>query len=520
MMERMHFSRFLRIAVFAAAIFLLPLSASAVPFVRGDVDQNGVLDLSDPVNILLYMFTEGHGDLGCLSAADVNDTGAIDLADPIYSLGYLFAGGPPPRPPFPDCGSDPTADDLTCEVFIPCSAQEGELRSEKDRNLAPQVTEGELRELVEGNTAFALDLYGAVRDGKENLFFSPFSISMALAMLYGGARGETEAQMAQALHFTLARERLHAAFNALDLELARRGEGARGRDGEGFRLNIVNAIWGQYDYTFLDAYLDILAENYGAGLRVLDFRSAPEPSRLTINDWVSRKTEGRIPDLLPSGSITSLTRLVLTNAIYFNAAWKTPFVEEATQEGTFHLLDGTAVTVPLMHGEVEGGLASGDGYTAVELPYDGDELSMVIVLPDAGRFESVENSLTGESVRRIIDSLGGGSMNVTMPKFSFRSEFALKGALSTLGMEEAFVPDRADLSGIDGTRALFVSSVIHKAFVAVDEAGTEAAAATGVVVGVTSVPPSVVIDRPFIFFIRDIPTGAVIFIGRVLDPRG
>ncbi len=209
------------------------------------------------------------------------------------------------------------------------------LRSEKQRETSPNVNETDLTTLVDGNSAFAFDLYQALSGADGNLFYSPYSISLALVMTYAGARGETAQQMADTLHFTLANNRLPPAFNWLDIELASRGEGAEGKDEGGFRLNIVNAIWGQKDYEFLSQFLDILAENYGAGLRPLDFIKAPEESRITINNWVSEQTEGRIEDLIPQGLIDTWTRLVLTNAIYFNAAWQYPFREDMTEDGQF-----------------------------------------------------------------------------------------------------------------------------------------------------------------------------------------
>jgi len=376
--------------------------------------------------------------------------------------------------------------------------------------------------LVDDNSEFAFDLYQALKDTDGNLFYSPYSISLALAMTYAGSRGETEKQMADTLHFLLPQDRLHPVFNSLDIELTNRGEGAKGKDEEGFRLNAVNAIWGQKDFKFLSEFLDVLAENYGAGLMILDFAKSPEQSRITINEWVSDQTEGRIEDLIPQGAIDVLTRLVLTNAIYFNAAWQFPFKEDATSDGPFYLLDGGEITVPMMRQTESLGYAKGDSYQAVELPYDGQELSMVILLPRASQFEAFESSMDYQKVRGIILDLKNQQIKLTMPKFEFESEFSLKKALTTMGMPVAFSVN-ADFSGMTGNLDLSIDEVIHKAFVSVDEAGTEAAAATAVIMKLTATPGmpiEVTIDQPFIFLIRDIETGSILFVGRVLNPSG
>jgi serpin B len=395
------------------------------------------------------------------------------------------------------------------------------LKSDKERITSPDVSTSEQASLVEGNSAFAFDLYQALKGEEGNLFYSPYSISLALAMTYAGARGETAEQMADTLKFMLEQNRLHPAFNWLDAELAKRGEGAEGKDGEGFRLNIVNAIWGQKDYSFLPAFLDVLAENYGAGLRILDFINETEQSRLAINKWVSDQTEGRIEDLIPQGAIGTLTRLVLTNAIYFNAAWAYPFDKEMTADGPFYLLDGGQVIVPMMKQTESFGYTEGEGYQAVELPYDGGELSMVILLPASGNFETFEEGLQSQQVDAIINGLRHSEVTLTMPQFEFESEFSLNDTLAEMGMPIAF-SDAADFSGMTGNPELAISDVVHKAFVAVDEAGTEAAAATAVEVGLTAVPGEssvkVTLDHPFIFLIRDIETGAILFVGRVMNP--
>jgi len=405
--------------------------------------------------------------------------------------------------------------------LIACDqAAGGELLiSDKERITSPDVNPSEQALLVEGNSAFAFELYQALREQEGNLFYSPHSISVALAMTYAGARGETAQQMADTLQFLLEQERLHPAFNWLDIELASRGEGTQGKDDEGFSLNIVNAIWGQKDYGFLPAFLDVLAENYGAGLRILDFANETEKSRLIINDWVSDQTEQRIKDLIPREVLTSGTRLVLTNAIYFNAAWEYPFDEDVTADGTFYLLDDGQVIVPMMKQTESFGYTDGEGYQAVELQYDGGELSMVILLPEAGNFQAFEEGLQAQKISDIISGLQSTGVALTMPKFEFDSEFSLKDTLAGMGMPIAF-SGAADFSGMTGSPDLYIDAVLHKAFVAVDEAGTEAAAATAVIMReeAPDQQAEVTINRPFIFLIRDIETGAILFVGRVMNP--
>jgi serpin B len=396
-----------------------------------------------------------------------------------------------------------------------------ELQSDKQRVTSLVASQSDLTVLVEGNDIFAFNAYQTLKDDN-NLFFSPYSISLALAMTYAGARGDTEQQMADTLHFNLPQERLHPTFNSLDLELSRRGQGAKGKDEEGFRLNIVNAIWGQEGFTFLQDFLDILAQNYGAGIRLLDFKNAPEESRIAINNWVSDQTEGRIKNLIPQGAIDAMTRLVLTNAIYFNAAWQYPFNKEATTDGIFHLLSGSEISVLMMHQTESFAYTEGSDYQAVELLYDGSELSMLVLLPQSGQFAAFEGSLDAGKVDDIIKSLDTKKVALTMPKFKFSSDFSLKRTLSDMGMPVAFTGN-ADFSGMDGKRDLQISDVIHKAFVSVDESGTEAAAATAVIMRLTSAPIpeqiiTMTIDRPFIFLIRDIQTGTVLFIGNVTNP--
>ncbi len=400
----------------------------------------------------------------------------------------------------------------------PLNAQEA--RSDKQRITTPQVAQSDLAAQVAGNSAFAFDLYQKLRKTSGNLFYSPHSMSLALAMTHAGARNNTEAEMAQVLGY-LPQSRLHAALNLLDLELAKRGKGASGTDGQPFRLHIVNATWGQKDHRFLPTYLDTLALNYDAGLRLMDFATQPEQSRLEINAWVQRQTEDRIKDLLPPNSITEITRLVLTNAIYFNASWKTPFDPDATATETFTTQAGQQVQVPMMNGSLNASYLKGADFAAAALPYDGDEISMLIIVPDAGKLDSVEASLDSAKVQTIVTGLARSELRLKLPKFEFETPLLLKDHLQALGIKDAFSTTAADFSGIDGSRELSIGQVIHKAFVKVDEAGTEAAAATAVVMpgSATPNPPKTLhVNRPFIFLIRDHATNAVLFVGRVVDP--
>jgi len=390
------------------------------------------------------------------------------------------------------------------------------VRSSKPRDENPQVSESELAQLVQGNTEFALDLFRVLREEDGNLFFSPYSVSVALAMAYAGARDATAIEMAETLRFTLDPRRLHPAFNSLALNLARRAEES---DGE-FRLTVANSFWGQRGHPFLPYFLEVLSVNYGAGIRLVNFAKSPDASRRAINNWVSEETNGKIRDLIPPGAISDLTRLVLANAIYLKALWPEPFREELTVERPFHLLDGGERRVPTMKTLLTTYYIQGDGYQAARLPLTGG-CSMLVIVPDVARYREFEASLDAKLLETIRDSLELRRVRLFLPKFEYRSRFSLAEALSTLGMGEAFGPG-ADFSGMDGTRDLFIGAVAHQSFVAVDELGIEAAGATAVIV-VPGLPPPLPpaelrIDRPFIFLIQDHLTGAILFVGRVLDP--
>jgi serpin B len=390
-----------------------------------------------------------------------------------------------------------------------------ELRSAKQRITSPVVGSDAAATFANDNLAFSIDLYLALRTGKPgNLVFSQTSISTALAMLYAGAGTTTATQMADTLHFSLPAPRLHAAFNALEFALATPPAAGTAA---AFRLTIANSTWIQEGFTVLPTYLDTLAENYDAGLYLRDFESAPEPARAAINAWVADLTEDQIPTLFPAGSIDTLTRLVLANAVYFHGDWNVPFRKDSPN-GIFHALTGD-VTVPTMHGDHNAGIWSGPGWNAGALDYVGGTTSMIIVVPDAGTFGNFEAGLTPESLRAILaGARPGGSADLILPRFKFATDVLLNETLSAMGMPDAFSEKTADFSGITGARNLHVQDVIHKAIIAVDEKGTTASAASGVSVGIVSLPPTLVVDRPFLFFIRHNPTGAILFQGRVVDP--
>lgn len=396
--------------------------------------------------------------------------------------------------------------------------QEINLKSDLPREEPSQTALSNMAALSGSNTAFALDLYQQLRSQDGNLFYSPFSISLALAMTYAGAQGDTESQMASAMHFDLPQEDLHPAFNALNTTL----NGRVGEEGQpGFKLNIANALWGQQGFAFSPEFLDLLAVNYGAGMQAVDYAQS-EAARKTINDWVEDQTEGKIKDLIPANALNALTRLVLTNAIYFNAAWLNPFDEKATTEESFDLLDGSEVKVPMMRQTESFGYIKSEDYEAVELFYEGRQLSMVILLPDEEQFADFEQSLDAAQLQSTLDQLAVQRLDLSMPKFKIDSSFGLAATLAAMGMPDAFDVNKADFSGMTGKPDLYITDVVHKAYVNVDEEGTEAAAATGVIMGLKSMPTGepirVEVDHPFLFLIRDAETGAVLFMGRVVQP--
>jgi serpin B len=396
-------------------------------------------------------------------------------------------------------------------------------RSELAHDTNPDVAEADALALVASNTAFGLDLFKrlAAEGPDQNLVASPISATAALAMTYAGARGETATEMAAALHFDLPADKLHPAMNQLSMSLAGRNIATQKTEegDKSVRLSLVNSLWAQKNYPLVPAFLDALAVNYDAGVRLLDFMGDADSSRETINAWVGAETNDRIKDLLPSGSITSATRLVLVNALYFYGSWATAFDIEQTKTQAFHALGGD-VQAPTMHAGAELRYADGDDYQVVDVPYYGDKLAMRIVLPAAGQLDAVRAAITPAWLTGVDSAMKHRPVALSLPRFRFQwGTTSLKPALEGMGMTSAFT-DKADFSGMNAQNELSIGDVLQQAFIGVDEAGTEAAAATAVIMlgtGAPEEPATFTADRPFIFFIRD-ASGSILFAGQVTDP--
>jgi serpin B len=392
--------------------------------------------------------------------------------------------------------------------------------SSLSRNMSPSVPADDASALIAGNTAFATDLYGTLRNettfANKNLFFSPYSISAAMAMTNAGAGGTTASQLQNTMHFTLPDSRLNPAFNALDLALTSRPPTAQGQ--VPLTLDIANSMWGEQVTHFQQPFLDTLAVNYGAGVHLADFINAPDAALTAINNWVASQTANKILNLLSPNNINSATRVVLVNAVYFNAGWSMPFSPQDTVAGTFHGASGDQ-SAQMMTGTLDTSYGTGSGWQAVTLPYDGGMTFTAILPDDLATFESSFNAAT---ISSIDSSLTPAMVNLTMPKFTIPGQtFSVKQALQALGTTDLFTPAVADLTGISTDQPpLSVSDVLHQAYISVDEKGTEAAAATGVAGGTAPPPPplhvTLTLDKPFVFFIRDSATGAILFLGRYI----
>ncbi len=370
--------------------------------------------------------------------------------------------------------------------------------------------------VVAGNNKFALELYGKLESQQGNLFLSPYSISTALAMTCAGARGQTEKQMAEALCFApMKNEQFHKVFGEIIKQLNASGEKG------GYELVVANALWGQKDYKFLPEFLTLVRENYGGDLQQVDFAAQTEEVRKTINAWVESKTKDKIKELIKPGMLDSMTRLVLTNAIYFKGKWASPFKPERTQDSPFVLLDGQKVNVPTMNQTSKFGYMETNDIWVLEMPYVNNDLSMVILLPKkVDGIKDLEKELVSDNLAGWLARIHKREVQVFFPRFKMASEFGLAKVLSAMGMPDAF-SGKADFSGMTGNRDLFISAVVHKAYVDVNEEGTEAAAATGVTMKLTSIREPLPVfraDHPFIFLIRDNQTGSILFLGRVTNP--
>ncbi len=385
--------------------------------------------------------------------------------------------------------------------------------------------------VVKGDNEFAFDLYAKLRNKEGNLFFSPYSISTALALTYCGARGQTETQMAGVLNFPFFakpgpaissklksdRQKFASAFGKIIKDMNSRGEKG------GYELRIANALWGQKDYDFLEEYTKLIKNNFDGQLNEVDFIRATEAARKTINKWVEKKTNKKITNLIQKGVLDSMTRLVLTNAIYFKGNWARQFKKDKTKDAPFTLDDGEKIETAMMNQTAEFGYMETASFQGLDLPYVDDELSMIILLPKKNDdLDELEKTLTVENLSKWLKKLYKREVVVSAPKFKMTSQFSLASVLKSMGMTDAF-SSNANFSGMNGRKDLFISAVIHKAYVDVNEEGTEAAAATGVTMKLTSVGPSRIpvfrADHPFLFLIRDNHTGSILFIGRVMNPK-
>jgi serpin B len=369
----------------------------------------------------------------------------------------------------------------------------------------------ELNTVVSANNQFAFELYSKYRSKPGNVFFSPYSISTALAMTYEGAKGKTAEEMQSVFHFPSDDSRRKGNARIYS------GINKKGRD---YTLSTANALWAQKDYSFLANYFSIAEKFYSGKATNLDFVKDPEGSRQTINSWVEKQTNDKIKDLIPKGLINKLTRLVLTNAVYFKGNWLTQFDKEKTQEAPFRISPEKTVNAQMMAiSDVKFNYTETQDLQMLELPYKGNELSMLVILPKEGKMEQVEQNLNVEKLNELKSGLRDAEIPVYLPKFKFETKYFMAQDLIDMGMPSAFDFERADFSGMTGSRDLYISSVIHQAFVEVNEEGTEAAAATAVIMEQIAAMPAVFrADRPFIFIIQQKDSGDILFMGKVNDP--
>jgi serpin B len=385
----------------------------------------------------------------------------------------------------------------------------------------PIAPSKDLQAAAADNNGFAIDLYGHLANGAGNLLFSPYSINSALAMAYAGARGQTATQMAQTMHFSLAGEQLHTAIGALSGQLITEAS-AGGKTL--YQLSVADAVWTQQGLAYNPDFLRVLQKDYASELRQSDFVHSFQQARADINKWVAQNTADKIPNLLPDGSVDFTTRMILVNAIYFKGDWATPFEKERTADQPFHLDAQNTVSTPLMFENVSCPASETDDLQIVELPYTGDKLSMVILLPrSVDGMGALEKQLTSEHIDQWIGQLVDQSVNVHIPKFKMACSFELADTLKSMGIRDAFNYPAADFTGMTTAERLHISAVVHQALIDVNEEGTEAAAATGIdMVAGAAMRQRLMdfrADHPFIFLIRQQSTGAILFAGRVMNPK-
>jgi serpin B len=384
--------------------------------------------------------------------------------------------------------------------------------------------DADVKAVGQANNQFAFDLYQKLSSGTGNIIVSPYSIDTALAMLDVGARGDTHAEIAAAMHQP---QLATAAFQAALGQLIQNFQASKSDNAtapkKGYELHVADALWGQKNVVWLPAYLDAMKTNFSAGLQSLDFGNEPV-ARKTINDWVSAQTADKIKDLMPAGSISSDTRMVLTNAVYFKANWQSEFKPDNTHDGDFHA-DGkpAVIKASLMNANSRYGYMENASFQAVRLPYVGNDVAMIVVLPKSiDGLPAVEKALDAKLLDTVNAALKPRQVNITLPKFKANQTLPLLGTLADLGIKKALT-DQADFSGMTGSPNLYLSSAIHKAFIAVDEEGTEAAAATGMGISLSSIeipPPATDFnaDHPFLLLLTDTKTGVILFMGRIQNP--
>ncbi|MDD3101841.1 MAG: serpin family protein [Patescibacteria group bacterium] len=375
-----------------------------------------------------------------------------------------------------------------------------------------------INSIISANNQFALDLYSQLKSSEGNIFFSPYSISTALAMTYEGARGTTAEEMQLVFHFPVDSNLRRSAFAAIHNQI--------NKPDAKYQLSIANALWAQNDYKFLNDYLATLEQYYAGKATNVDFKNSTEASRQTINKWVEDRTNDKIKNLFPQGSIDSMTRLVLTNAIYFKGTWIKQFEKNKTRDEDFRVSPANTVKISMMQRadkDAKFNYTETDDLQVLEMTYKGDKLSMMVLLPKNEDLSLFENSMSLEKINDWKSKLQEQRVDVFMPKFTFDMKYFMNNTLAKMGMPTAFTSN-ADFSGMDGTKNLSIQNVIHQAFVDVNEEGTEAAAATGISMGITSAPPPQKIpvfqaDHPFIFVIQDKDNGNILFFGRVSNPN-